>query len=116
MSAELNKATADRLTSQIETCSCDNCQEAISKKIFTELQIAQARGNAVAHVQTKGIVECAEGLLTALNCGNVDSGSPLHLQLRKVVTEYREALCGSDNVLTDKQTQGTICSDSGTAP
>ena len=33
-----------------------------------------------------------QAVLNALNCGNVDRDSPLHLQVRRVMIGYREAL------------------------
>ena len=37
------------------------------------------------------LMYCAQGLLTALNVGEVQSGSPIHMNLRDVVTQYRAA-------------------------
>jgi len=45
---EMNRQTAIRLTSEIAFCKCEHCQKAVSDRIFTALQIAQARGKAIA--------------------------------------------------------------------
>jgi hypothetical protein len=38
------------------------------------------------------VLQCAQALLTALNVGDVQSNSPLHLKLREVMIAYREAI------------------------
>lgn len=43
---------------------------------------------------TAGVVQIAQGILTALNVGDVHSESPLHLRLRKVMITYRGASAG----------------------
>lgn len=36
------------------------------------------------------VAQCAQAVLTALNVGDIQSGSPLHLKLREVMIAYRE--------------------------
>jgi hypothetical protein len=38
----------------------------------------------------KEVVGWAQAVLTALNIGDIKSGSPLHLKLREVMIKYRE--------------------------
>lgn len=40
---------------------------------------------------TQEVLSCAQGVLTGLNVGDVQSGSPLHLKLREVMIAYRAA-------------------------
>lgn len=46
---------------------------------------------AILHLDSAyKVVGCASALLTALNVGDIHSGSPLHLHLRKIIMEHRE--------------------------
>jgi hypothetical protein len=38
------------------------------------------------------VARCAQGVLTCLNIGNVQSESPLHLDLRKTMIQYRTTI------------------------
>lgn len=51
-------------------------------KMLTEALAENAR--------LKEVASWAQALLTALNVGNVEKGSPLHLKLREVMIEYRK--------------------------
>lgn len=46
--------------------------------------------NAVLdHEQIKKLISTAQGILTALNVGNIETGSLLHLELRKIMIDFR---------------------------
>jgi len=44
---------------------------------------------AAAQADTKDVIQLAQAILTALNVGNVESGSVIHLKLREVMIAYR---------------------------
>lgn len=50
---------------------------------------AQMRRIAAARDEAREVARWAQALLTALNVGDVKSGSPLHLKLREVMIAYR---------------------------
>ncbi len=50
---------------------------------------AQMKRIAIARDDAREVVKWASGILTALNVGNIQSGSLLHLKLREVMIAYR---------------------------
>lgn len=61
---------------------CPNCQAVLDVK----QEAAEIKDSLLQ------VIGCAQGLLTALNVGNIESGSPLHLDLRKRMIDYRNSL------------------------
>lgn len=47
MSEELNRRTAKKLVSKIATCTYEECHTTLEGVLFTELQIAQKRGEVI---------------------------------------------------------------------
>lgn len=62
----------------------------------------EQQGEAISEV-----AQCAQAVLTALNVGDVQSGSPLHLKLREVMIAYRERVAMGP-ALTDERVDAFI--------
>lgn len=69
----------------------------LSEDMIELHKIAHARAMQIVALEkvigeAGNVVGWAQAVLTALNVGDVKSGSPLHLKLREVMIAYRKAL------------------------